>query len=301
MAELRPHEATVSGPFFVAPGSDEDGAAQFFLAAAEWCFNQEEININAPMKGEISHWIRGLYRTQIGGPRKMSVRGPENVQSEMLKGSVAILADPRQEEETRLASLIDSIPPEDLQRLAETLRKSDVPTLDATRARIAERILPRILREMSPESIPSLLTLVARMRAARAAGLCYILHKEHPLDLIKRARYGGRRAVLDLVKIDKLFLHDRCTAKVIREAELQNDRRFLRQLGKAIAFKPKIGWRRAWRLQLFLLFAWGAKLPALPILQLRVDPDGKRFGSFASFKKFVERCRADFNRIQPTA
>jgi hypothetical protein len=301
MAEPELNEATFSEPFFVAPGSDHDGAAQFFLAAAEWCFNQEEININAPVKGEISHWIRGLYRTWIGGPRKMPLRGPENVQSEMLKESVAILADPRQEEETRLASLIDSIPPEDLRRLAETLKKGDIPALNAARAKIAERIMPRILREMSPERIPPLLTLVARMRAARAAGLCYILHKEHPLVLIKGARDGARRAVLDLVKIDKLFLHDRCTAKVIREAELQNDQRFLRQLGKAIAYKPKIGWRRAWRLQLFLFFALGVKLPALPILQLRVDPDGKRFSTFASFKKFAERCRADFNRIQPTA
>ena len=301
MMEPQPRDATISGPFFVASGPDEDGAAQFFLAASEWCLSQEEISINAPVKGEISLWIRRLYRARIAAPKKRWVRGREALQSAMLKESVAILADPQDKDQTRLAALISSIPSDDLQRISETLRKGDVSALNVVRAEVAEKILPRMRREMNVESIPSALTLVTRMRAARAAGLCYLLHKEHPLTLINRAKDGDRGAVLDLVKIDKLFLHDCCTTRVIREAQLQNDRRFLRQLGKAIAYKPKIGWRRAWQLQLYFLFAGGAKLPSLPILQLRLDPEGRRVGSSAAFRRLVERCRADFKGIRQSA
>jgi hypothetical protein len=123
----------------------------------------------------------------------------------------------------------------------------------------------------------------------------------HPLSLIAQAREGDRRAVLDLVKVDKLFLHDRCTARVIRDAELQNDRAFLGQLARALAYKPKLGWRRACQLYLQMLFALGTQLPALPVFQLRLDPEGKRFRSFAAFEKFFERCRAEFHQFQETA
>jgi hypothetical protein len=62
----------------------------------------------------------------------------------------------------------------------------------------------------------------------------------HPLLLIARASKGDRRETLDLVKADKLFLHDRCTEKVIKDAELRNDHSFLQQLARAQNYRSKL-------------------------------------------------------------
>jgi hypothetical protein len=60
--------------------------------------------------------------------------------------------------------------------------------------------------------------------------------------------------VLDLIKVDKLFLTDSCTARVIRQAEFQNDRTFFKQLAKAIGYKPQLGSKKVCRLYLCVIF-----------------------------------------------
>ena len=127
-----------------------------------------------------------------------------------------------------------------------------------------------------------------------------ILYKEHPLFLIARARGGDQKAVLQPIKIDKLFLSDGCTAPVLRQAELGCDRKFLSQLAKALTYKPKTGWRTVCRLYLYFLFILEPSLPTLPKLQLRIDPEGTRFRTHEAFEKFVERCRKEFSRLQAT-
>jgi hypothetical protein len=94
------------------------------------------------------------------------------------------------------------------------------------------------------------------------------------------------------------YVTDSCTAIVIRQAEFQNDRPFFRKLATAVSYRPTLGWKRGCRLYLYILFAMGEPLPSLAKLQLRVDPDGARFGTFSAFEKFFERCRRDFANIQ---
>ena len=99
---------------------------------------------------------------------------------------------------------------------------------------------------------------------------------------------------MNLIKIDKLFLTDSCTAGVIRQAELQNDRRFLGKLARAVAYEPKTNWRQGCRLYLYGLLSLGVPLPTLAKLQLRFDPEGSQFQTAGAFEKFVERSRKEF-------
>jgi hypothetical protein len=108
----------------------------------------------------------------------------------------------------------------------------------------------------------------------------------------------GHPPVLDLIKVDKLFLTDSCAANVVRQAEFQNDRPFLKRLVRAVTYKPQLGWKKGCRLYLYALFAMGVPLPSLALLQIRVDPQGMRFKTSPAFEKFVERCREDFDKIQ---
>src|SRR5207253_10762238 len=68
------------------------------------------------------------------------------------------------------------------------------------------------------------LELFALIRATQTAARCVLWHRTSPLGLIESARRGDRRAVLDLVKIDKLFLVDACTRDVLRAAAMAHDR-----------------------------------------------------------------------------
>jgi hypothetical protein len=305
MGQEQQGQPTLLESILVGSGPGADQGAEFLLAVADWVLREEEVPIKAPVKGDLSQWIAEMCAKpiEVSPGKAVATRRraiPNELLKQLLKQSVAILVDPRREEEKRLAQLMDDFPPADLQRLMETLRQGDSSAVNAMRTEIAQKLGPQLFKQMSPASVPALLALLSRMRAVRAGTLCLVCYKMHPLSKIAQAREGDRQAVLDLVKVDKLFLHDRCTARVIRDAELQNDRVFLGQLGRALAYKPKPGWRRACQLYLHVLFALGAQLPALPVLQLRLDPEGTRFRSFAAFEKFVERCRAEFQRLQQT-
>ena len=304
MAQEQQGQRTLLESIFV--GSEFDQMAELVLAATDWVLREEEVSIKERVKGDLSQWVAEMCAKPIevspGNVVATHRRAiPGELLKQLLKQSVAILVDPRQEEEKRLAQLMGNFPPADLQRLMDTVRQGDSSAVNAMRTEITQKLGPQLLKQISPASVPALLALLSRMRAVRAGTLCWVCYKMHPLSLIARARKGDRRAVLDLVKVDKLFLHDRCTAQVIRDAELRNDRAFLGQLARALAYKPKLGWRRACQLHLQMLFALDAQLPALPGLHLRLDPEGTKFGSFGAFEKFFERCRGEFQRLQQTA
>jgi hypothetical protein len=301
MRKIPQGQPTLFQSIFVGSEPNAQQAAEFFLAVADWFLKEGEIQIKVPLKGDISQWIAKVCSKPILVSVGNTVgASPAAVQRQVVKQSLNILADPRQEEERRIVGLLENVSAADMQRISEALRKEDIRALNATRAEIGERLGRQWVKSITPDAISALLALLSRMRAARAAALCAILYKVHPLSLIAQARQGDRRAVLDLVKVDKLFLHDRCTAKVIREAELRHDRPFLGQLARALASKPKLGWRRGCQLYLQALFACTPQLPALSILQLRLDPEGNRFRSFNAFEKFFERCRPDFLQFQST-
>ncbi len=298
MAQRQQGQPTLVESIFVGSGPEADQRAELFLRVADWFLREEEVSIKVSVKGDISQWIVRMCAKPI--VVKAANPAGTSVQRQMVGQSVNMLVDPRQEEEQRIAALMGRVSSADVERIFKALQKSDLSAFHAARNEVAERLGRPIASTITPDTILAVLALLSRMRAARALALCVICYKMHPLSLIARARQGDRRAVLDLVKVDKLFLHDRCTARVIRDAELRNDRAFLGQLARAVGYKPKLEWRRSCQLYLQVLFALGAQLPALPILHLRLDPEGKRFGSFEAFERFYERCRVDFLQLQKT-
>jgi hypothetical protein len=140
--------------------------------------------------------------------------------------------------------------------------------------------------------------MVGKCRAGRATALCLLINKTHITVPIARAEGGDARAVLDLIKVDKLFLSDSCTSKVIRKADFRNDREFLTQLARAIAYKPHLGWKKSCRLYFYVVFSLEISLPAPAMLVHWIDSHGMKFKTFSAFERFFERCREDFDTIQ---
>jgi hypothetical protein len=142
--------------------------------------------------------------------------------------------------------------------------------------------------------------IVQLNRAFRATLACLILNNEHPLVLITRASKGDRRAVLDLVRADNLFVTDRCCRLVIRKAFLQDDVNFIAQLRRAMGCWPKLRRRDTMRMYLFILFLfehWGMHLPTLNELWSTLDPFGSEYESLSAFERDFQRRRTDFNEI----
>jgi hypothetical protein len=210
---------------------------------------------------------------------------------------VALGVDPSVEEEKRLATLLSHISPEDAQWLAWALHSNDVNGIQAAQSAIVGKLGKQVTEGMTPARAAALGAMVGSGRAARAAALCLLLYKTAPIVLIRRARNGDVHAVLKLIRVDRLFLTDGCTVKVIRQAEFQNDRPFFRKLATAVKYTPRLGWKKGCRLYLYIRFAMAAPLPQLAKLQLRVDPDGARFRSFSAFERFVQPCGKDFEDI----
>ena len=111
---------------------------------------------------------------------------------------------------------------------------------------------------------------------------------------LPRLRVGAEKAVLQLIKVDKLFLTDGCTANVIRQAELENDHSFLAQVARSVRYRARTNWRQGCRLYLYLLFSLELPMQKLVTLRGRVDLDGTRFRSDKAFEKFVERTRKEY-------
>ena len=146
----------------------------------------------------------------------------------------------------------------------------------------------------------SVTTVRQQLRSLRALLVCFQINKIHVLTLIARAEKGQRQAVLDLVKVDRMFLHDPCTDAVIRQAEMLNDRYFLDQLTRAqeYRFKPKT--RALYRLYLHLLLLierFGLPLPTMHELWKILDPRAREYESLQSFERDVERRRVDFDQM----
>ena len=126
-----------------------------------------------------------------------------------------------------------------------------------------------------------------------------LLH-EHPLLLIERASNGDRRAVLDLIKVDKMFVNDWCCKETIRRAGLQDDIEFMAQVQRALEYKRKIGRREIFHVYLFHLFLFeifGLKVSPVNELWRRLDPLGREYGSLEAFEKDVQRRRENFSHI----
>lgn len=158
-------------------------------------------------------------------------------------------------------------------------------------------------REFSEGFEFSLKPVLQLLRALRATLFCIDRHHVHPIVLIVRASTGSQQAVLDLVKVDKLFLHDSCTLTVLRKAELKNDQAFMNSLGRAQEYQPILKSRtvrHAYYSVLFLLEQVGVTLPTLHELWRTMDPQGREYESLSAFEKDFQRRRLDFNDLLAT-
>jgi hypothetical protein len=292
-------EPTFPAPILVGSGTNTDQAVDFLLAAVEWILREDDGGLQYPVEGEISNWIEQAAQKSIqAGVFAAQITTHRTVERDVLRQSLALNVDPRIEEEKRLAALLSDISSEDARRLTSALHSNEGEGVQAARAAIVEKLGNRVKEGMTPARAAALGAMVGSGRAARAAALCQLLYKADPNVLMNRARKGDVEAALRLIRVDRLFLTDSSTTKVIRQAEFQNDRAFFRKLATAVNYRPRLGWKKGCRLYLYILFAMAAPLPPLVKLQLRVDPDGTRFRSFPAFERFVQRCGKDFEHIQ---
>jgi hypothetical protein len=137
-----------------------------------------------------------------------------------------------------------------------------------------------------------------RLQCATGAILgCMAIHDEHPLLLLTRASKGDRQAVLDLVKVDKLFMHDSVCSPVIRKAEFEQDRAYLAQLKGALQYKRKFRRRDIMRLYFYLLAILESQhipIPPMEDLWSILDPLGSEYKSLSAFEKDFQRRRQIF-------
>ena len=138
------------------------------------------------------------------------------------------------------------------------------------------------------------------LRAIRAVAICLAIHGMHPFLFIRRAAKGDRQSTLDLIKVDKLFLHDSCTENVIKGAELINDHSFLQQLARAQNYQPKLRVREIQHLYFYLLFLleqMGTRLPKGYELWRILDPRAREYDSLDAFERDFQRRRKDFEQM----
>jgi hypothetical protein len=299
MANEQKGKPTAPVPILVASGTGGDHAADFYLTMMDWLL-RGDVGLHGDLEGDISDWLREALTKPVEFERhNIPKQNEASVQRELMRESFAITADPRNKKELQIGDLLEGTGQENLNQTLEALQRGDLSAADKIKADLGEKLAQGFAKQATPESISALANLAARGRALRAAMLCMAIYRKNPLWLIEQARGGNREAVLTLLKLDKLFLTDTCTAKVIRKAELQNDRIFLGQLARAVTYQSKTNWRIGCRMYMYLLLIWpGLEVPSLIKLWHRLDPEGQQFASIGTFEKFVERCRKEFDQIQ---
>jgi hypothetical protein len=99
----------------------------------------------------------------------------------------------------------------------------------------------------------------------------------------------SRRAVLDLIKLDKLFCQDSCTQSVLRKALLSSDKSFNDQVARAQLFNPGFTRRHACEVYMVVLAGLRIDLPPLEKLKAIIDPDKTTFPGAYAFEKCFER------------
>ncbi len=171
---------------------------------------------------------------------------------------------------------------------------SDFAKFDAAFTEVAKRAANLWTPGFEPPFALSFDAAVQINRALRATLVCAVLQRVHPLTLIARALKGEQEAVLNLVRADKLFLSDRCTQNIIRDAGLHNDQPFLGRLASAQKSQPRLGRKDLIHIYfnlLFILELAGQQLPTIDELQRLLDPEGREFGGLYAFERDLQRQR----------
>ena len=290
-------------PKLVGSERQRSRAVRSFLAGS-LRFLRREVPIQSTGKGNLSAWIltfHGISQDEKSS-NKFTIRQYDEKAFERLvewMGKVVSPElDPKMIERAKAKSEELS---EDTVHSLRQIPKEDVRNaLDTILPEKAAQLLdvwgfPRELYQVRDISVG---TVRQTLRAFRALAVSLQVHKTHVLTLIARASKGQRRAVLDLVKVDRMFLHDPCTEGVITQAEMLNDHNFLDQLTRAqeYPFKPKLRALHHLYLQLlFMIEQFGAPLPKTKHELLNIlDPRTKEYKSLEAFERDFQRQREDF-------
>jgi hypothetical protein len=188
-------------------------------------------------------------------------------------------------------------------KILEAQQSGNKEALDA----VVSQLIRRMMKAVEiPESFPMEIDLISYagfvrlLRATRATLVSMALFHEHPLSLIARAFKGDREATLDLIKVDHMFVNDRCCKETIRKAALQDDDDFIAQVQRALKYKRRIHRRELLHFYLFNLLLFeqlGIALPPINELWTRLDPSGNEYKTLQAFEKDVQRRRDDFEQI----
>ena len=102
---------------------------------------------------------------------------------------------------------------------------------------------------------------------------------------------------MKLIQTDTLFVSDPCTEKVIRQASLENDRMYLKQLARAQLYDLRVRRKSVHRFLPYCFFALRCPLPKLVHLHYLLDSDGTTFKTTEAFERFYERCKEHFQAL----
>ena len=227
---------------------------------------------------EISEWIRRLEKLELGIDTSpwQGLRGMYRM-AEVLHQ----LQDPSFAEQIR--KQVDVVlPSKALNQIKENLERSAFDEVN--------RLCNEALRRAGGKGTTfDMVALLAITRAAQTGYRCIARYRVSPIQLIERARMGDRRAVLDLIKLDKLFSQDSCTQTVLRKALLSSDKSFNDQVARAQLFKPSFTRRDACEVYMIILAGLRTKLPPLHKLRTIIDPDRTAFPGDYAFDRCFER------------
>jgi hypothetical protein len=305
LSKRRPKIPTTSRTKFVASKEERSRNLRATLLTFRRLI-REEVRLPTTITGDLSSWIFQLHglKTETTGD-KLRIRPPIEPDLASSMKWMEQIAGPESDPKTRksLRAKVEEV--KDHRTTAELtlLYREDSERFHSEFTQQAGKVVDalQIPEELAAISgFTSFEESLKAQRASRAFFLCLTMHKTHPVLLIMRAMKGDRQAVLDLVKVDKLFVHDRCTQDSIRKAEFQNDRGFLNQLARAQTFVPTLTAREMQHLyfyQLFLIEQWGAQLPAEHELWRILDPHGKEYSSLSAFEKDLQRARRGFQKM----
>jgi hypothetical protein len=232
-----------------------------------------------PLKGDLSEWIQQACE---GG------FGPWFQACQSVEGFTAVL-----ELCQRFAR------PSSIKEVIDTIEKQCSPDLLRHMIRSAERrdfegfkTSFETMAQKAGLAGFSALEICALVRATQATIRCLTWYRISPLALVKRAYQGDQEAVLDLVRVDRLFMLDRCTQEVLREAVLGNNQPFMKRLARIERSRPRFRRRQACEFYFYALALLGIR-PRLARLRLFIDPDGEAFPRLYDFDKCFERRRDD--------
>lgn len=247
---------------------------------------------------DLSLWICDIHGLGQASPIAEPDRALESRKVEMLRQFTPEMNPETVRQKTASSKAIAS--EAGVPQLIETVRQGSGTKVNKDFEKMLQKLLKIWLPALELPFEFSLVNVLAYIRAARALFLCTALQGTHPLILIARAWRGDQQAVIDLVKVDKLFLQDRCTQGVIREATLQNDQQFLDELAKAQAYWPTVHTKDLIHLYFYVLCMWeamGQTLPRIDELQRLLDPNGTKFKGVFGFERDLQRRRQEFREM----